>query len=135
MVKLDPRMFIYWLIFKTSSLACVCVFVLGHSYVFMCISVPVHYLEIVDKFWRKNYFYNPTHTISKLRLLETFSKKNFEKQVISKKMKTCSCSSSLKKKKLLKFKGYWQVYSSNFTSRKIFLYLFADTKISGLKKR
>ena len=80
-VKLDPRMFIYLLILKTPSLVCVCVFALGHSYVFMCISVPVRYLEMVDKFWRKNYFYNCTHTISKLRLLETFSQKNFEKQV------------------------------------------------------
>ena len=99
MVKLDPRMFIYSLILKTPSLACVCVFALGHSYVFMCSSVPVRYLEIIDKFCRKNNFYNLTHTISKLRLLETFSQKNFEKQVISKKkkMKTCSCSSSFKK--------------------------------------
>ena len=82
MVKLGPKMFIYSLILKTPSLACVYVFALGHSYVFMCISVPVRYLEMVGKFWRKNYFYNPTHTISELRLLGIFSQKNFEKQVI-----------------------------------------------------
>ena len=105
MVKLDPRMFIYSLILKTPSLACVCVFALGHSYVFMCSSVPVRYLEMVDKFWRKNDFYNPTHTISKLRLLKTFSQKNFEKQLISEKMKTCFCSSSFKKRNFWKSKA------------------------------
>ena len=138
MVKLDPRMFIYSLILKTPSLACVCVFALGHSYVFMCSSVPVRYLEIVDKFCRKNNFYNLTHTISKLRLLETFSQKNFENQVISKKKKKwklAPLAQVLKKKKLLKIKGSWQVYSSNFTSWKIFLYVFADMKILVLSKR
>ena len=64
---------------------------------------------MVDKFWRKNHFYNPTHTIYKLRLLETFSQKNFEKQVISKKWKRAPEAQVLKKKKLLKIKGYWQV--------------------------
>ena len=81
-VKLDLRRFIKWLILKPRSLACVCVFALAHWYVFMCISVPVRYLEMVDEFWRKKYFYNPAHTISKLRLLKTFSQKKFEKQVI-----------------------------------------------------
>ena len=81
-VKLDLRRFIKLLILKPRSLACVCVFALAHSYVFMCISVPVRYLEMVDEFWRKKYFYNPAHTISKLRLLKTFSQKKFEKQVI-----------------------------------------------------
>ena len=136
-VKLDPRMFIYLLILKTPSLACVCVFALGHSYVFMCVSVHVRYLEMVDQFWRKIYFYNSTHTISKLRLLETFSQKNFEKQVsnFKKKRKLAPIAQVFKKKKLLKIKGYWQVHSSNFTSWKIFLYLFADMKISVLSKR
>ena len=144
MVKLDARMFIYSLILKTPSLACVCVFALGHSYVFMCISVPVRYLEMIDKFRRKNYFYNPTHTIFKLRLLENwdFSQKNFEKQVISKKTqktktkkwKLAPVAQVLKKKKLLRIKGYWQVYFSNFSSWNIFLYIFADMKVSVLIK-
>ena len=103
-VKLDPRMFIYVLILKTPSLACVCVFALGHSYVFMCISVPVRYLETVDQFWRKNYFYNSTHTISKLRLLETFSQKNFQKQVSNFKKK----ENLLLKLKFLKRRNFWK---------------------------
>ena len=53
----------------------------------MCISVPMRYLELVDKVWRKNYFYNPTHTITKLRFLETFSQKNFKNRKFKKKEK------------------------------------------------
>ena len=81
-VKLDSRMFIYSLLLKPLVWLA-----LGHWYVFMCISVPMRYLEMVDKFWRKSYFYNPTHTITKLRFLETFSQKNFKNRKFKKKEK------------------------------------------------
>ena len=93
---------------------------LAHSCVFMWFSVPVRHREMDDKFWRKNYFNNPTHLISKLRLLGTFSQKKLEKKISKKNMKTCSYSFSSKKKKPLKIKGYplkikdcWQGYSRN----------------------
>ena len=54
---------------------------------------------------------------------------------ISKKRKLAPIAQVFKKKKPLKIKGYWQVHSNNFTSWKIFLYLFADMKISVLNKR
>ena len=119
-VKLDSRMFIYSLLLKPLVWLA-----FGHWYVFMCISVPMRYLEMVDKFWRKNYFYNPTHTITKLRFLETFSEKNFKNRKFQKKKKKkwklAFVAQVSKKKKLLKIKGYWQVYSSKFISWKIFL--------------
>ena len=61
-VKLDSRIFIYWLISKTLSLVFVCVYALANSYMFMCVGVPVRHLKMKDKFCRKNYFNNPTHT-------------------------------------------------------------------------
>ena len=115
-VKLDSRMFIYSLLLKPLVWLA-----LGHWHVFMCISVPMRYLEMVDKFWRKSYFYNPTHTITKLRFLETFSQKNFKNRKFQKKWKLASVAQVSEKKKLLKVKGYWQVYSSKFISWKIFL--------------
>ena len=57
---------------------------LAHSCVFMWFNVPVRHREMDDKFWRK-YFNNPTHLISKLRLLGTFSQKKLEKKKIQKK--------------------------------------------------
>ena len=78
-VKLYPMIFIYCLVLKTLTLVCVHVCALAQSYVFTCVSVPVHHLEIADKFCPKNYFNNPTHTISKLRLMEILSQKKLEK--------------------------------------------------------
>ena len=55
-VMLDPRIFIYRLILKTLSLVCVCACGLAHSYVFICVSVPVGHLKMAMKIFPKEVF-------------------------------------------------------------------------------
>ena len=105
-VSMDCGIFIYLLTLKTLSLVCVYACAFAHSYVFMCISVPVHHLKIADKFCRKKYFDSPTHTQFQSWNIGNILSKNLERQTISKKMITCSYSSSFKEKKALKIKGY-----------------------------
>ena len=70
-------------------------------------------------------------------LKRTLKNKQFQKNTKNKnkKMKTCSCSPSFKKEETFENQRLvWQVYFSNFSSWNIFLYLFADMKVSVLIK-
>ena len=111
----------------------------------MWFSVPVRHREMDDKFWRKNYFNNPTHLISKLRLLGTFSQKKLEKKFPKKRWKLVPIALVLKRRNLWKSKAIlWKSKTvdkvtpetSNRTYCKIrtFPYLFVDMRISVLNK-
>ena len=139
-VELDPRILIYWVVLKTLSLVCVCICELAHSYVFICVIVPVCHLA--DKFCRTYRTYtcrhNPTYTrFPNWDYWKDSLKRSLKNRWFSTNWKLTPIALVLKRRTLSKSKAIDKVTleRSNHTYWKIFQYFSADMAILGFKKR